>query len=83
MDDARKKPNPEGLLKILAGRDARTALYLGDNIDDALAAQAADVRFIAILPAGMYGYRERARKFRELGALGLLPRATALREWLE
>ena len=83
MDDvARKKPYPDGLLKILRGRDPRTALYVGDNIDDGLAAQAAGVPFMAILPAGTYGYRERAMKFRELAAIALLPRARALREWL-
>jgi len=63
-------------------RDPGTALYVGDNIDDALAAQAAGVRFMAILPTGVHGYRQRATRFRELGALGLLPRATAIREWL-
>jgi HAD superfamily phosphatase len=79
MDDvARKKPHPDGLLKILDGREPGTALYLGDNIDDGLAARAAGVPFMAILPAGAYGYRQRAAKFRELGALALLPRATAL-----
>jgi HAD superfamily hydrolase (TIGR01548 family) len=83
MDDvARKKPYPDGLLKILRGRDPGTALYVGDNIDDGLAAQAAGVRFMAILPARTYGYRERAMKFRELAAIALLQRATALREWL-
>jgi HAD superfamily phosphatase len=83
MDDvARKKPHPDGLLKIMGGRDPRTAVYLGDNIDDALAAQAASVRFMAILPPRAYGYRQRAAQFRKLGALALLPRATAIREWL-
>ncbi len=84
MDDvARKKPHPEGLLKILEERDPQTALYVGDNIDDALAAQAAGMRFIGILPAGVYGYRHRAAKFRELGALALLPRAAAIRALLK
>jgi HAD superfamily phosphatase len=84
MDDvARKKPYPDGLLKILDGRDSGTALYVGDNVDDALAAQAARVRFMAILPAGAYGYRQRAAQFRELGALALLPRATAINAWLK
>lgn len=79
MDDvARKKPYPDGLLKILDGRDPRSALYVGDNIDDGLAAKAAEVRFMAILPAGVYGYRRRAAQFRELGALALLPRAAAI-----
>ena len=79
MDDvARRKPYPDGLLKILDGRDPRSALYVGDNIDDGLAAKAAEVRFMAILPAGVYGYRRRAAQFRELGALALLPRAAAI-----
>jgi len=84
MDDVtRKKPHPDGLLKILGGRDPSAALYVGDNIDDALAARAAGVPFMAILTPGAYGYREWAAKFRELGALALLPRATMLREWLK
>ena len=84
MDDVtRKKPYPDGLLKILGGRDPGTALYVGDNIDDALAARAAGVRFLAILPPGAYGYRQRAAKFRELGAVGLLPRTTAIQPWLK
>ena len=83
MDDvARKKPYPDGLLKILGGRDPGTALYVGDNVDDALSARAAGVRFMAILPTGTDGYRGRAAKFRELGALAVLPRATAIHTWL-
>jgi HAD superfamily phosphatase len=82
MDDARKKPHPEGLRMILAGRDPRTALYLGDNIDDALAARAARVPFMAILPRSSSDYRRRARKFRELGALALLDRVRDLHPWL-
>src|SRR6266481_5709233 len=63
MDDvARKKPHPDGLLKILGGRDPGTALYVGDNIDDGLAARAARVPFMAILPAGVLGYRQRAAR---------------------
>ena len=84
MDDVRRiKPHPEGLHKILGKRDPATALYLGDNIDDALAAQAAGVPFIAILAPGEHGARSRAKRFRELGALALLPRATGLTAWLK
>lgn len=78
MDDAPKKPRPDGLLKILDGREPGQALYIGDNVDDALAAQAAGVPFMAILPTGTFGYRKRAARFRDLGARALLPRATAL-----
>jgi HAD superfamily hydrolase (TIGR01548 family) len=78
MDDAKKKPNPEGLQMILDGRDPATALYAGDNIDDALAAREAGVPFLAIIARDEYHYRERAARFRELGALALLPRVTKL-----
>jgi HAD superfamily phosphatase len=77
-DVPRKKPYPDGLFKILGERDPATALYVGDNIDDALAARDARVPFVAILPPGTFEYRKRAAQFRELGALALLPRATAL-----
>jgi len=84
MDDVkRKKPHPDGLLKILGRRDPATALYVGDNVDDALAARDARVPFMAILPRGTFEYRKRAARFRELGALALLPRATALSDWLD
>jgi HAD superfamily phosphatase len=82
MDDAKKKPDPEGLRLILAGRDPSTALYLGDNIDDALAAKAAGVPFMAILPKPSLDYRQRAKQFRESGALVLLERARDLDRWL-
>ena len=79
MDDVRKmKPDPEGLYKILGKREPASALYLGDNIDDALAAREAGVPFAAIIAVGEHNYRRRAAKFRELGALALLPRAAAL-----
>jgi HAD superfamily hydrolase (TIGR01548 family) len=83
MDDVkRKKPHPDGLLEILGGRDPATAFYVGDNIDDALAARAAAVPFVAILPPAARGYRTLAAQFRKLGALALLPRATAINAWL-
>jgi HAD superfamily hydrolase (TIGR01548 family) len=78
MDDAKRKPHPEGLQKILDGRDPRSALYLGDNIDDALAARDAGVPFAAIVAPGEIRYRERTARFRDLGALALLPRVTKL-----
>jgi len=78
MDDARKKPFPDGLFAILGKREPKSALYLGDNIDDALAAKAAGVPFMAILPKGSYDYRGKAKEFRGLGALRLLSKARDL-----
>jgi HAD superfamily phosphatase len=79
MDDVpRKKPYPDGLLKILGERDPAAALYVGDNVDDALSARDARVPFMAILPPGTFEYRKRAARFRELGTLALLPSVTAL-----
>lgn len=83
MEDAKKKPHPEGLQKILGERNPATALYLGDNIDDALAARAAGVPFLAIVAPGEHRYRARAARFHELGALALLRRATDLNAWLK
>lgn len=83
MDDVkRKKPFPDGLLKILGRRDPATALYVGDNIDDALAARDAQVPFMAILPPATPGYRKLGVRFHELGALALLPDIAALNQWL-
>jgi HAD superfamily hydrolase (TIGR01548 family) len=78
MDDAKRKPHPEGLQKILGGRDPSMAVYVGDNIDDALAARDANVPFMAIIAPGEHSYRQRAARFRELGARALLPRVTEL-----
>ncbi len=83
MDDAKKKPDPQGLRLILDGRRPDAAVYLGDNIDDAMAAKAVGMPFMAILPKSAYDYRQRARKFRELGAVTLLDRARDLEHWLE
>lgn len=84
MDDVpRKKPHPDGLLKILADRPSSSALYVGDNIDDALAARAAGIRFIAILPPDIYGYRQRAAQFKKQRALALIPRIGNINPWLK
>lgn len=83
MDDVKRmKPHPDGLRKILGRRDPARALYLGDNIDDALAARNAGIPFLAVVPPGAPDARKRAAAFRKLGALGQLERATELNRWL-
>ena len=68
----RPKPAPDGLLKILAGRDPSTALYLGDTVDDALAAKAAKVPFVGVLPHDGEERRQRGATLKRLGALTIL-----------
>ena len=83
MDDiANLKPHPDGLLRILNGRDPARALYLGDNIDDALASQRANVPFLGVLPRRSHARQMRGHILRELGALAILHEATELNEWL-
>ncbi len=73
MDDVKKgKPDPEGLLVLLNGAPARDALYLGDNIDDALSAKRAGVPFLGVLPHGSDAHSARAKNLRELGAIDVL-----------
>jgi len=78
----RPKPAPDGLLQILDGRDSSRALYVGDNVDDALAAQAARVPFVGILPRRSEERRQRGTRLRELGALAILSDVRELEGWL-
>jgi HAD superfamily hydrolase (TIGR01548 family) len=82
-DVSKPKPNPEGLIKILAGRKASTALYVGDNIDDALAAKAAKIPFVGVLPRRSWERRHRGRRLKELGALTILGKISELENWLK
>jgi HAD superfamily hydrolase (TIGR01548 family) len=79
---ANPKPAPDGLLKILNGRASTNALYVGDNVDDALAAQSAQVPFLGILPKTGEERRQRSTRLRQLGALGILNDISELWPWL-
>ena len=50
-DIKNEKPAPDGLLKIMAMRPGKPLLYVGDTVDDARAASAANVPFIGIAAA--------------------------------
>jgi len=82
-DVARLKPAPDGLYKILSGRDPGTALYLGDSIDDALAARDARVPFLGVLPLRSQARRARAASLHGLGALHILSSVRELDIWLK
>jgi HAD superfamily hydrolase (TIGR01548 family) len=79
----RPKPAPDGLLKILGRRVPGIAIYLGDNVDDALAAQAAGVRFVGVLPRNSEERRQRGARLKELGALTILGHVNELEAWLK
>jgi HAD superfamily hydrolase (TIGR01548 family) len=73
MEDVeRLKPDPEGIHFLLDGINPASALYLGDNLDDALAAESAGVPFLGILPRGSEARRVRASQLRSHGARAIL-----------
>jgi HAD superfamily phosphatase len=83
MDDlTRLKPHPDGLLRILNGRDPASAIYLGDNVDDALAARSAGVPFLGVLPRNSAARRALGPALRENGALAILHSASEVARWL-
>jgi HAD superfamily hydrolase (TIGR01548 family) len=77
------KPHPEGLLKILDGRDPSAGLYVGDNVDDALAAQAANVDFLGILPRKSEERRQRGTLLRKLNARAILDNVNEVEAWID
>jgi len=77
-DVSNPKPAPEGLLAILKGRDPSRAIYVGDNVDDALAAQAAEIPFIGVVSPEIERSRARAALLRKLGAKAILSDVKAL-----
>jgi len=82
-DVSKPKPDPEGLIKILAGRVPASAIYVGDNVDDVLAANAARIPFVGVLPRRSPERRHRGTRLRELGALTILGEVKELEGWLK
>jgi HAD superfamily phosphatase len=77
------KPDPEGLQIILNGRDPSTAIYLGDNIDDAVASKAAKVPFLGVLPYRSQARQHRAESLMNQGAKTILGSVLQLEPWLK
>jgi HAD superfamily phosphatase len=67
-DVAKPKPDPEGLLRIMARRPGKELLYIGDAVDDARSARAAGVAFFGIAA----GDEELARLLENEGAAAVL-----------
>ena len=76
------KPAPDGLIKILNGRDPQVALYLGDNVDDANAAKSAGVPFVGVLPRNSEERRQRGATLRGLGAVTIIGHVNELEKLL-
>ena len=54
MEDVKKgKPDPEGLLKLLVKLKTKKAIYIGDLIDDSIAAKNANIDFIGVIAPGI------------------------------
>ena len=82
-DITKLKPHPEGLLKILNGRDPNVALYVGDNVDDAKAAQRAGILFAGVLPPRALARRLCAARLKEHGAKVILRNVAAVEGLLQ
>lgn len=82
MDDLKKqKPHPEGLLRLLDGLSPRRAVYIGDNVDDALSSRRARIPFLGVLPEGSEARRVRGGALRKLGALRILDNVNELEKY--
>ena len=66
------KPSPEGLFAIQKSRPARKLIYVGDTVDDARSARAADVPFIGIAARNHSRREDLIRLFTEERALAIL-----------
>lgn len=71
-DVEREKPAPDGLLKIAAMRPSKKMLYIGDTVDDARCARAANVPFIGIAAPASPRYDELLQLLRLEGAIQVL-----------
>ena len=71
-DVVREKPDPDGLLKILAAVRPERACYVGDTIDDCRASQGAGVPFIGVVGDGNPLRDELRRRFYETGAKAVI-----------
>ena len=65
------KPNPEGLLTIQRLKPGRKLWYVGDTVDDARAASAAQAPFIGIIARGHSRAAELAELFRRENAVAV------------
>jgi HAD superfamily phosphatase len=71
-DVEREKPFPDGLLRIAALRPGKQLTYVGDTVDDARAATAANIPFIGIAAANSPRRDELVARLEAEGAIQVL-----------
>ena len=71
-DVEHEKPAPDGLLKIAGLRPSKKLLYVGDTVDDARCARAANVPFVGIAAEQSPRRAELLGLFRNEGAIQVL-----------
>ena len=79
-DVENRKPHPEGLLRILKSDPGRKVYYVGDTVDDARCARAAQVPFIGIAAPSNPRYIDLVFLFQEEGAFAIIDDINALPE---
>ncbi len=66
------KPAPDGLFQIMRNYPEKTIWYLGDTVDDARSAQAAEVPFVGVSTTHNPRHEEITEILRSLGAFAVL-----------
>ncbi len=66
------KPHPEGLHKVRAAVSHRKVWYLGDTVDDARSARAAEVPFIGVASPKAPRHAELVELLRKEGAIAVI-----------
>jgi HAD superfamily phosphatase len=79
-DVENRKPHPEGLLRILKADPGRKVYYVGDTVDDARSARAAQVPFIGIAAPSNPRYIDLVFLFQEEGAFAIIDDINVLPE---
>lgn len=82
-DVARPKPDPEGLFKILNGREPATAVFVGDSIDDAIASLSAGIPFVGVLFGRGHARVRRAGLLEKQGAKFVISSVANLETWIK
>lgn len=78
-DVTNPKPHPEGLLKIAAQYPGKKLLYVGDTVDDARSARAANVPFIGVVGPETPGREDVVQLLQKEGAIRVVSNVNEIR----